>query len=53
MIYCKGERCSVRNQCLRYTQRENRNCIGGYTEIKMCLNQKRFLQDSDNVVKGR
>lgn len=51
-IFCRGEECPVRNTCLRYTKRnETTNCIGGYTLMRKCTHQKRFLQDENNVNK--
>jgi hypothetical protein len=53
-IYCKGIQCSVKNRCLRYTSRIGGalNTIGGYTEIRKCTNQNKFVQDINSVKKG-
>lgn len=49
-IFCKGDECPIRNQCLRYTKRNDvTNCIGGYSVIRKCTQQKRFLQDESRV----
>lgn len=49
-IFCKGDECPIRNQCLRYTKRDDvTNCIGGYSVIRKCTQQKRFLQDESRV----
>lgn len=47
MIYCMGSECSVRHTCLRYTQRKIgiNSTEGGYTTIRKCTNQRRYLQD--------
>jgi len=52
---CRGEQCSVKNTCLRYTSRNGGalNTIGGYTEIRKCTNQKKYVQDETKIVKGR
>lgn len=51
-IFCRGEECPIHNQCLRYTKRnEVTQCIGGYTVIRKCTQQKRFLQDERYVNK--
>ena len=54
MIYCLGEQCPVRNRCLRHTKRsEATNGSGGSSQIRNCTNQKKFVQDEEQVVKGR
>lgn len=46
-IYCKGIACPVKSTCLRFTKYINceMNCVGGYTVMRMCTNQKRYVQD--------
>lgn len=52
MLFCKGEECPIRNQCQRYTKYVTiTQSVGGYTVIRKCTSQKRFLQDSDKVNK--
>ena len=49
-IFCRGDECPIRKQCLRYTKRnEVTQCVGGYTLMRKCTQQKRFLQDERNV----
>jgi hypothetical protein len=52
--YCMGVECSVRNQCLRYTDGIGATMYDGTLDkyIRKCTNQKRFMQDSKNVKKG-
>ena len=53
-VYCKGEQCSARNTCLRHSlYRKSTNSIGGFTIIRTCTNQKKYIQDEDKVVRGR
>jgi len=49
-----GVECSVRNQCLRYTDGIGATMYDGTLDkyIRKCTNQKRFMQDSKNVKKG-
>jgi len=46
MIYCKGEQCSVKNTCERYTKRDKNSSDG---VIRKCTSQKRYVQDADKV----
>lgn len=49
-VFCKGEECPIKNQCLRYTKRNAfNNSIGGHSVIRKCTSQKRFVQDEDKV----
>lgn len=49
-IFCKGVECPVKKSCLRYTKYITvTQCIGGYTVIRKCTNQHRFLQDENNI----
>ena len=43
-IDCMGFRCTVRNQCERYTKPP----VKGHV-IRKCTNTKLFLQDEDKV----
>jgi len=49
-----GVECSVRNQCLCYTDGIGATIYDGTLDkyIRKCTNQKRFMQDSKNVKKG-
>ncbi len=49
---CLGMQCSVRWQCKRYTHR-NTCAAHDYGIMLKCTNQKKFVQDVDNIVKGR
>ena len=50
-IYCKGVACSVKGTCLRFTKYNNKvdSCIGCYTLIRNCTNQKRYIQDVSKI----
>lgn len=49
-IYCKGDECSVKHTCLRYTGRNSvTSCVGGYSVIRKCTLQKRYIQDESRV----
>lgn len=51
-MFCKGEQCSVKHTCLRYTRRNSvTSCVGGYSVIRKCTLQKRYLQDESKVNK--
>jgi len=51
-IFCKGEECSVKHTCLRYTRRNSvTSCVGGYSVIRKCTQQKRYIQDESKVNK--
>ena len=45
-IFCRGEECPIRNTCLRFTKKsETTSCIGGYTVMRKCTLQRRYIQD--------
>lgn len=48
---CFCVRCSVKKQCKLYTNRNEGMCTKN--TISTCTNQKYFVQDKDEVVKGR
>lgn len=49
-IFCKGDECSVKNTCQRYTKRNSvTSCIGGFTIIRKCTMQKRYIQDENEI----
>lgn len=51
-VFCQGDECSVKNTCLRYTHRgDYTNCIGGYSVMRKCTQQKRYIQDESKVNK--
>lgn len=53
-LYCMGVQCPVKKQCLRYTQGKVAMVTDGTTDayLRKCTNQKKFIQDSNNVKKG-
>lgn len=53
--YCMGIQCSIRNQCLRYTDGLGATLYDGTNDIfvRKCTNQRMFVQDTKNIVKGR
>ena len=53
-VYCMGIQCPVKHQCLRYTKGTGATMRDGTLDkyIRKCTNQKRFIQDSENVKKG-
>lgn len=50
-VYCAGIRCPVRERCLRYTKKDEASVDDALALY--CTNQKKFIQDSERVVKGR
>lgn len=49
-IYCRGVECPIKNTCLRYTGYNHINsCVGGYTLMRKCTNQKRYIQDENKI----
>lgn len=49
-IFCRGDECPIRGTCLRYTKRNDvTSCIGGYSVIRKCTQQRRYLQDESKV----
>ncbi len=54
-VYCMGFQCSIRNQCLRYNGGLCATLYDGTkdTFIRKCTNQRLYVQDSNNIVKGR
>lgn len=54
-IYCMGIRCSIRYQCLRYNKGLLATIQDGTMDkfLRNCTNQKLYLKDENNVVKGR
>lgn len=50
-----GIQCSIRNQCLRYTEGLGATLYDGIkdTFVRKCTNQRLFVQDTNNIVKGR
>lgn len=54
-IYCMGIRCSIKYQCLRYNKGLGATMYDGTTDrfIRGCTNQKLYVKDENNVVKGR
>lgn len=54
-VYCMGIQCSIRNQCLRYTEGLGATLYDGIkdTFVRKCTNQRLFVQDTNNIVKGR
>ena len=53
-LYCMGVQCPIKKQCLRYTQGKVAMVTDGTTDayLRKCTNQKKFIQDSNNVKKG-
>ena len=47
MVLCKGEQCSVKNTCLRFTSLNANDTP--QTIIRRCYSQKRYVQDIGNV----
>lgn len=49
--YCMGIECSVKNTCLRYTKGRDATIYNecGDKFIRKCTQQKRYLQDQNNV----
>lgn len=54
-IFCMGVHCSIKNQCLRYTQGLGATMYDGTLDsyVRKCTNQRMFVQDLNNIVKGR
>ncbi len=50
-IFCKGEQCSVKNTCLRYTRGKGATMYHGSKDIfiRKCTLQKCYLQDESNI----
>jgi len=49
--YCMGIKCPIKKQCLRYTRglvaTENDGTEDKY--MRNCTNQKKYVQDSNNI----
>lgn len=54
-IWCMGIECPIKNRCIRYTKGLGATVYDGTLDkyIRKCTNQKRFLQDAENVKKQR
>ncbi len=50
-VFCMGIKCPVKKTCLRYTKGVLALMYDGTKDkfIRSCTNQKRYLQDSDNI----
>lgn len=52
MVYCDGFECPVKTTCMRFTHRKTgTQCVGGYTVIRKCTNQRRYLQNESKINK--
>ena len=54
-IWCMGIECPIKNRCIRYTKGLEVMVYDGTKDryMRHCTNQKKYVQDEDNVIKKR